>query len=420
MSNPLAIATVTAALRQLLGQAADTAPGLSVTAKPPDRARVGEIGNQLNIFLYHLGPDAALRNAEFPEPSGAAEFRPPLSLTLEFMLTAFAADDDDVQAQKLLGRAMSIVHDKPYLDPALLASALPGTDLDAQPERVRVTPSTLPIDELSRLWTSLQTNFRLSTAFTASVVLIDSAIAVPTPLPVLRRASDDRGAIVSTGRAPLLARAYPDFGAAGAGLAAQLGDRLVIEGSELLPDDPIVLRRRYGDPLQLVPDAAGSSASRLLAALPDPAQAGVLAGWIAGPHAVSIVRSDEGAVHADGTSIALRSNEVGLGVAPAIAVAPQNAASGDIQLTVSCSPQLRAGQVASVLFGERELTHPAVGPTPPPDAPSTLTVTIPAVAPGTYVVRLRVDGVESRPLAGPAAGGTLPHTFDPAQQVTVA
>jgi hypothetical protein len=419
MSNSLAVATVTAALRQLLDEAKDAFPGLAVTAKPPDRARVGEAGNQLNIFLYHLGPDAALRNAEIPGHNGSPIFRPPLALTLEYMLTAFAPDDDDVQVHKLMGRAMSLLHDSSDLAPTLLAGSLPGTDLDAQPERVRITPSTLPIDELSRLWTSYQTNFRLSTAYSVSVVLIDSALAAPAPLPVLARGSGDQGVFVKPGRTPTLTRAFPNVGVGGAGLSAQLGDELVIEGSELAADDEIVLRGRDGVSHSLVPIADGSSSDRLLVALPDATQAGVATAWAAGPYAVSVVRAS-GVTRPDASTIDLRSNEIAVALAPAIAVSPLNTPAGDITLTVSCLPQVRQSQVVSLLLGERELKAPTLGANPGPDAPSTLTFAIGGVSPGTYVVRLRLDGVASRPVVGVATGNPLPNVFDPAQQVTVA
>src|SRR5690348_13905400 len=67
MSNSLAIAAVTAALRHLLdrGLSADV-PGTRVTTRPPDKARDGQSGNQVNLFLYRTAPNAAWRNADWP------------------------------------------------------------------------------------------------------------------------------------------------------------------------------------------------------------------------------------------------------------------------------------------------------------------------------------------------------------------
>ena len=68
MSNSLAIAAVTATLRNLLvagfagdGAVADTA----FTTQPPDKARSGTT-NQLNLFLYQTTPNAAWRNQSMP------------------------------------------------------------------------------------------------------------------------------------------------------------------------------------------------------------------------------------------------------------------------------------------------------------------------------------------------------------------
>ena len=78
VSNSLAVAAVTSALRLLLESASADFPGLAVSTKHPDRARGGETGNQVNLFLYHLGHDAAWRNAELPKDrTGAPGFFPP-------------------------------------------------------------------------------------------------------------------------------------------------------------------------------------------------------------------------------------------------------------------------------------------------------------------------------------------------------
>jgi Pvc16 N-terminal domain len=413
VSNSLALATVTAGLRLLLEDASVGFPGLSVTAKHPDRARVGESGNQLNVFLYHLGPDAAWRNAELPKDrTGAAGFHPPIALTLEYLLTAFASDDDELQAQGLLGRAMSILHDSPVLDRNLLANALPGTDLQQQPDRVRITPATLTIDDVSKLWTSFQSNYRLSVPYTASVVLIDSTIGRSAPLPVLSRGESDRGVLSKVGVGPRVDRAYPDVGRPGTIVSARLGNDVVIEGAEFSSD----LVARFQHPLtgtiDLVPRPGGIS-TRLVVQLPDPtATPAAMGAWAPGWLTLSVVRPQQ-------AGDSPPSNTIAVPLAPSITVTPTAAAAGDFQLTVACSPQLRDSQVAILLFGETQVPTDAVTTNAGTNDPSSLTFTIHSSSPGTYVVRLRVDGVDSLPITMTAPGEPLPTEFDDTQQVTV-
>jgi len=71
-----------------------------------------------------------------------------------------------------------------------------------------------------------------------------------------------------------------------------------------------------------------------------------------------------------------------------------------------------------LLFGERPVDPKSVNTPADTTQPTTLTFSIPAVAPGHYVARLRVDGVDSIPVL---YAGTPPMpAFDPAQTVSVA
>src|SRR5688572_16588798 len=98
MSHPSAIAAVTETLRSLIA-----AEGIvpDVTAMPPDLA--ASPGNRrVNLFLYHIGLNGALRNQEFPwqgRGGGDTQAHPApflLPLRLHYLLTAFA--DDDIAA----------------------------------------------------------------------------------------------------------------------------------------------------------------------------------------------------------------------------------------------------------------------------------------------------------------------------------
>ncbi len=170
MSNDRAIAAVTSTLRNMLFQAvssdADLA-GTTVTTRPPDRARQdGSAGNQINLFLYRTSIDAAWRNQDLPGIRPGESGQPPLPLVLSYLMTAYGEDDDEVLAHRLLGIGMQLLNDQPLLSPSAIVAALSGSGLEDQPDRVRITPHPIPMDEISRLWATFSTGYRISVATT--------------------------------------------------------------------------------------------------------------------------------------------------------------------------------------------------------------------------------------------------------------
>lgn len=173
MSDSLAIAAVTNSLRQRLQRALDDSmPGTRVTLRPPDRARENQAGNQVNLFLFQVSPNASWRNVA-TEPSGPeGPCQPPLALNLLYLVSAHGRDDDDPEpySHRLLGEAMRVLHKQPVLD---IAGTRPGASDRVQ--RIRLTLQPLSLEEMTKLWTIFQTPYRLSAVYEAAVVLIDRA-----------------------------------------------------------------------------------------------------------------------------------------------------------------------------------------------------------------------------------------------------
>src|SRR5262249_7015632 len=159
--------------------------------RPPDKAAVAVEGKaRLNLFLYQTTLNAAWRNAEVPQQLRPGEVGPPpLALDLHYLVTAYGIDeaDPEVNSHRLLGPAIGTLHDHPLLGAREIEAQLGESELQDQVERVRITPQPLSLDEMSKLWTAFQAQYRISAAYQASVVLIDSTRARTTPLPVLTR-----------------------------------------------------------------------------------------------------------------------------------------------------------------------------------------------------------------------------------------
>jgi hypothetical protein len=412
MSNPLAIAAVTSTLYNLLDQGFNTDPafaaltglsGIVISAKPPDKARAGnEARNQVNLFLYSVGVNGTWRNQDMPRQVRPGETGvPPLPLDLLYLLTTYGANDDDAVGHRLLGWAMRLLHDMPVLDPAAIRVAVPNNDLHNQIERVRITQSTLSAEETSKLWTAFQTNYRTSATYQASVVLIESTRATRTPLPVLRRGEDDRGPVVQANMLPPFPT-LEEVGFADSQPVARLGDTLTFTGHHLAGDSVSVrfAHPRLAAPHVVAPLGGGTDKTITYQVPNDPAN------WPAGFWTAA-------AVVTHGTR-AETSNALPFALAPRITtplpLSVNRDGSGNATVVLGAAPEVRPEQRVALLLGSDEIVAaPRTLQTDP------LTFVVRAAVPGTYFVRLRVDGVDSLLIDYTAA----PPAFIPGQQVTI-
>src|SRR5512143_4085061 len=96
MSNHLAVATVTATLRDLLQAAALRAvPGADVTTQRPEKAMTdGTDKAGINIWLYQVATNAALNNVREPTRNANGQIlqRPQVALNLYYLLSFQGTD----------------------------------------------------------------------------------------------------------------------------------------------------------------------------------------------------------------------------------------------------------------------------------------------------------------------------------------
>ncbi len=416
MSNALAIAATTSTLRNLLLAQIPLLDAnlsdLEVTTQPLDAARKGVTKAQINLFLYQTVLNGAWRNLDVPRQVRAGETgTPPLALNLHYLITAYGRGetDNDALSHRVMGGAMSVLHDHPVLGRSEIAVALPSNDLGEQFERLRITPLSMGLEEMSKLWMIFQTQYRISMAYEVTVLLIDSRLPVRSPLPVLKRGEGDRGVATVAGVAPSLGEIRPPRSQA----AARLGDDIAILGGQLGGADTTVrfASSRQAQPVQLVPQSGGAPGEISVHIPGKTEDANALSRWVPGFYTVALVQKRVGVP-------AIASNELALGLAPQITVTPNTAAPGTINLTLTCEPRIITDQRVLLLFGDRQIEPASITTPADPAQPTTLTFAVSGAAAGEYVVRLRVDCVDSIPVA--YAGTPPAPVFDPAQKVTVA
>ncbi len=422
MSTALAIAGVTAVLRDLLNDGLvnrniSGALGVSVTVgvQPPDRVVAAGAAetSQLNLFLYMVTPNAGWRNEGLPGRDGSGRARlanPPLALDLHYLLSAYSGAD--LHAEILLGYGMQLLHETPVLtreairtalnpspavDAALPAAlrALSDAGLAEQVELIKITPAQQSSEEMSKLWAATQSHLRPSAAYTASVVLIQAQRPLRTTLPVLTRGPRDAqgretGIAVQPGldaRTPLLASAEPPARQPVAGI----GDTVLLRGQAL---DGTGRRVQLTNALWEVDlDIAAEPAQ-----LPDRPAATTAAFSLAGQEAALPVGLYQLTLHATrpdvlGQPKAMASNRLALVLAPRITNLPlvvPRAADDSATVTVQFTPALRTGQQAVLVLGTQEHAALAAGATP-----TSRQFRIPDAVVGTYLARLRIDGIES-------------------------
>ena len=240
MSNQLAIATVSAALQQILLNPVSQAVGnATVGFSRPDASN--QTTPLVNIFLYQVTPNAAYRNADTPtrRPDGTLAQRPQAALDLHYLFT-FHGNDAQLEPQRLLGAVVSTLQTQPLISVQNIASAvqtfgfLAGSGLDTQIERVKFTPTALSLEEFSKLWSVFfQVEYSLSTAYQASVVLIESDVSPQVAPPVT-----ERKLFVMPFRWPNIDRVIAQAGAA---QPIVTGTTVLIQGEQLSGQTTLVL-----------------------------------------------------------------------------------------------------------------------------------------------------------------------------------
>ncbi len=405
MSNASAIAAVTATLQAILGTEITSDPNLNdttVTALPLDKARGTNTANQLNIFLYQVLPNAAWRSIDMPKTVRSGETgMPPLALDLHYLITAFGRENDSTQPfdHHLLGKAMSVLYDHALLGPDEIKIAFPGSGVESQPDRVRITLQPLSVEDISKLWMGFATQYRVSVGYDVSVTLIDSTLPVKTPLPVLGRAPLDKGWSSQANLVPSIPTLYT-LAPPNQQQSVRLGETLTITGVSL---DGTNIGVQFNNPLwaaavEVAPNP-GATPTQLVVQIPNQPKV-----WPAGFYTLAVL------VQRAGETYRRVTNQLAFPLAPTLTLAPPTAPAGAITYTATCSPEIFVGQVASLLLSDTEISAQSI-------TAQTANPTFAAsnVTAGSYFIRLRVDGVDSI-LVNRAVS---PPAFDLTQQVTV-
>jgi Pvc16 N-terminal domain len=412
MSNVNAVAVATEGLKALLQRAfAEAAPaaitGATVGAVRPTQIPGDFVG--VNVFLYRITPNAALRNDDLPTRRANGEIvrRPQLALDLHYLLT-FVGDETALEPQRILGAAAAGLHAHAELTPEdieeIASNAAVGSylrahnDLAQQVERVRFRLEPLTVEELTKLWTMFpQKAYELTIAVQGSVLLLEAPLTPVPHRPVLRR-----GIYSGLPEAPKLATVAPLLTPRSVEGARS---RLTLGGAGLSAEATRV-RFDADDPVA----AISAEQNRVVVAIPDALRAGIHSARVLVAH-----RFDSGQ---DTRRFELESNALPFVLEPRIATPAPIATSVGGTITLAIEPAIAPRQQVRVIVGALSIrwTTPLPGVGVPLEH-AEVTVRLPAeIVAGSWPLRIEVDGATST-LIDPPPGA--PPTAVPSPHVEV-
>lgn len=405
MSNFLAIATVTATLRQVLDDAVKAeVNGATATALRPNAAPGQLPSPGVNLFLYQISPSVSRRNDDLPSrgSEGRLTKRPRAAVDLHYLLS-FYGSDAELEPQRVLGTTLRVMHEQPILQPQRIIEVIDATpclkgpirsNLNEEPEPVRFTQLPLSLEELAKLWSVFfQTPYVLSVAFVGTVVLIEGESAPRTPLPVRQR----NLYVVPFGQ-PVIERVGS---AAGVDQPVVAGGGLLIAGRGLRGDQTQV---RVG-PKVVVPPPQSVGEREIEVTLPADLPAGIHAAQVGHPRMMGTPPTPHGGAESNAVPFVLHPL-----MTPAVTAVTKTGAGAEKVATatvrVSFVPPVGRAQRVKLLLNELD---------PPEDRPARAgTFDAPAdngivnddqetswidfsveILEGSYLCRVQVDGAES-------------------------
>lgn len=409
MSDYLAAGGVSAVLMSLLSTAlSQNGPvtvlgsASAITNKSPDLVTTGhdEVA-QINLFLYYASINPALRNLGLPSTSnnGGRLSNPPLAINLHYLVTAYGSHPFDTEI--LLAWAMQVFHNTPVVPRDTIEQALAdlvsvhptppeqqlisASTLASQIEHIRITPETLTTEEIYRLWTAFQTNYRPTTSYQVSVVVIQDTQSYTSNLPVQKRSVLALPLI-----SPMIDSVTP---------MAASGQTLTITGNNFLGDTAADTQVAFDGAVAIPTTTVQGSCVRVI----------IPATLTAGIHSVRVLRRvtfPSSITPHSGFS----SNPFPFQLVPVIkpaAVPPFQAKQGT-PFTLTLTPAVGALQNVVFYFGDQALPVPTRSLTGPPTS-TQITVTVPdTISLGTAPLRVEVDGAQSQLTLDTISGKWLP------------
>lgn len=174
MATTDAIAFLGDTLVALLREGLDgvVAPADVILSTPDDFKAFTPLQPSVTVFLYHVALHGEMRNAPRRSGLNGVPRRPSLPLELRFLVTPWTRRARD--AYRIIGMIALAFYDHPVLS----FGELQGDGVWAADDTVELLMESLPVEQHYDIWEPTDIPYRLSLAYLARVVGIDSAVRV--------------------------------------------------------------------------------------------------------------------------------------------------------------------------------------------------------------------------------------------------
>ena len=412
MSNHLSIATVTAVLQRTLQEAVQgDVFGARVTTVRPINLGDSPSESGVNIFLYQVSANPALNNIDAtPLRSKGRPTKRQAALDLYYMLS-FYGKDTELEPQRILGSVVRTLNDRRIITSEMIRETLvdsnfaflEDSNLAEQIQQINISPIDVDLEELSKAWSGFfQTNYLLSIVYKVLVVLIAGTEPWKRALPIQDR---NLGGMVPFPHKPVIEQVVSQEGR----LKPIFADsKLLIRGKNLKGN---IIQVRLGGIEATPQEVSEKQVSLSLSDLPgDSLRAGVQSLQVI--HQISAAikpQSNNGRESGNGNSTDFN-NRVESNAAPFVLCPTITELSvsdietrGDqycsVELLVETNLTIEKTQRVVLALNEWSTEDSAAYLF---DAPArrtetnSITFSIPKIKIGEYLVRLMVDGAESK------------------------
>lgn len=165
------IGDVSETLRQVISD------GLSSLAPPPTvevhdlQGSIATNPAHVTLCLYDVIEDPSAKNRprrRGPGPGNTIKIdKPPMALLLRYIVTPWSGDR--LTDHQILGRVMQVLYEGAIIHGGQLTGSLAGTS-----EALKVTMSTIPLQDRAWLWQAVQKAYRISITYEVRVVNLDA------------------------------------------------------------------------------------------------------------------------------------------------------------------------------------------------------------------------------------------------------
>jgi len=169
---------------QDLAQLFDPMQGGAVVslATPDGMEAAGEVG--LSMWLYRLVRDDQTLNQLPGRPAPNRIRRHPLPVRVHYLMTPIVTGNANTPApeteQLVIGRVLQTFNDEPLISGGDLAGSYQGTEVE-----LAVRLETLTLEEITRVWDSLERSYQLCISYEVGIVSIDSGLEAIVGPPVM-------------------------------------------------------------------------------------------------------------------------------------------------------------------------------------------------------------------------------------------